>query len=388
MRLLFNFAAGSGHLEPMLPLAYAARALGHVVAFSSRPWMAPQVTALGFQAFSAGPDAGLTPVRKPLAPVDTAEDMRAVGAGFGRRVARGRAAGLLPICAEWRPDLMVCEEMDFGAMVAAEELGRPHALVLVIAAGSFIRPEAVAGPLNEVRAEHGLAPDPELAMPSRYLVLSPFAPSFRDPAFPLPATAHAFRVLTPQTTAPAEAVPWPEGPGGAPKVYFTLGTVYNMESGDLFHRVLAGLCELPIRLIVTVGRDFDLAELGPQPANVRVERFIPQGILLPECDLVVSHGGSGSVTGALAHGLPMVLIPMGADQPLNAARCEALGVGRALEALTARPEDVSAAVRSVLGDASYRQAARRLRDEMAALPAPEHGVHLLERLAAEKQPIL
>jgi UDP:flavonoid glycosyltransferase YjiC (YdhE family) len=387
MRLLFNFAGGSGHLEPMLPLAYAAQALGHSVAFCGRPWMRPQVTALGFEAFGAGPNAGLTPIRKPLAPVNTAKDIRDVGTGFGRRVARGRAADLLPICAEWRPDLMVCEEMDFGAMVAAEELGLPHAMVLVIAAGSFIRPEAVAEPLNEVRTEHGLPPDPELAGPSRYLVLSPFAPSYRDPAFPLPATAYAFRVLTPRAAAPAGVVPWPAGPSDAPKVYFTLGTIYNMESGDLFQRVLAGLRALPIRLIVTVGRDFDLAELGPQPANVRLERFIPQAALLPECDLVVSHGGSGSVTGALAHGLPMVLVPMGADQPLNAARCEALGVARALDALTIGPEDVSAAARHVLAEPGYRQAAGRLRDEIAALPAPEQVVHLLERVAVEKQPI-
>ena len=104
-----------------------------------------------------------------------------------------------------------------------------------------------------------------------------------------------------------------------------------MESGDLFQRVLAGLRDLPIDLIVTVGRDLDPVDLGTQPANVHVERFMPQAALLPHCDLVVSHAGSGSVLGALAHGLPMVLLPIGADQPLNAARCQALGVADVLD---------------------------------------------------------
>ena len=388
MRMLFTFAAGSGHLEPMLPLAYAVRALGHTVAFSGRPWMTPQVEALGFEALPAGPDAGLTPKRLALAPINTAQDIQHVGTGFGRRVGRSRAAGLLPICANWQPDLLVCEEMDFGAMVAAERLGLPHALVLVLAAGGFIRPEGVAGPLDEVRAEHGLPPDPDLAQPGRYLVLSPFAPSYRNPEFPVPDTTHAFRQFSPGAGTGAAATGWPAGPANSAKVYFTLGTVYNMESGDLFQRMLAGLRDLPIRLIVTVGRDFDLTELGPQPANVRLEQFLAQAALLPECDLVISHGGSGSVTGALAHGRPMVLAPMGADQPLNAARCEALGVARRLEAVTATPDEVSAAVMDVLQAPRYRQAAERLRDEMAALPPPESAAWLLERLAAEKQPII
>lgn len=126
-------------------------------------------------------------------------------------------------------------------------------------------------------------------------------------------------------------------------VYFTLGTVFHLESGDLFARVLAGLRELPVNLVVTVGRELDPNEFGPQPANVHLERYIPQSLLLPHCDLVVSHGGSGTLIGALSHGLPSVMLPMGADQPLNAARCEALGLGRSLDAVRATPEAVGGA---------------------------------------------
>jgi MGT family glycosyltransferase len=158
-----------------------------------------------------------------------------------------------------------------------------------------------------------------------------------------------------------------------------------MESGDLFQRVLAGLRELPIDLVVTVGRDIDPAEFGPQPANVHIERYVPQAILLPHCRLVVSHGGSGSVLGALTHGLPMVLLPLGADQPLNAARCETLGVARVLDAVGATPLMVREAVSRVLDDPAYRRAAEGFRDEIEALPEPRHAVLLLERLAEEQR---
>jgi UDP:flavonoid glycosyltransferase YjiC (YdhE family) len=87
------------------------------------------------------------------------------------------------------------------------------------------------------------------------------------------------------------------------------------------------------------------------------------------------------VLGALAHGLPSVLIPIGADQPLNAERCAHLGVAKVLDPVAATPESVEAAVASVLGDTTYRRNAERLRDEIAALPDLTHAVGLLERLA-------
>ena len=387
MRLLFTFAGGSGHLEPLIPIAQAAEAAGHSVAFAARPWMVPLVEGSGFTAFAAGSDVGLTPKRLPLAKADLDQDMRDVGDGFGRRIARERAADILPLCTRWRPDLLVCEELDFGAIVVAERLGLPYATMLVSCTGAFVRPDLVAGPLNEVRAQYSLPPDTQLAMLSRYLVLSPFPPKLRDPAHPLPATAHALRLLARDGVRDQTAPAWPARPTVAPTVFFTLGTVYNMESGDLFRRVITGLRDLPIDLVVTVGRDIDPQELGAQPANVRVERFIPQAALLPRCDLVVSHGGSGSVLGALAHGLPMVLLPMGADQPLNAARCRALGVAQVLDAVAATPQTVSAAVSRGLADSASREAAGCIRDEIAALPGPEHAVELLDRLARRRAPL-
>jgi UDP:flavonoid glycosyltransferase YjiC (YdhE family) len=381
VRLLFGFAGGSGHLDPLVPLARAAQAAGHEIAFAGRPWMVPKVEALGFRGFAAGSDLGLAPRRLPLATLDVEREMRAVGPGFGGRIARERAADLLPLCAAWRPDLLVCEELDFGAMLVAERLALPFATVLVSAAGSFVRAEIVAPRLDEVRAEHRLPPDPELRAPDRHLVLSPFPSSYRDPAFPLPATAHAFRALARDSADREAEPPWLALPKRTPTAYFTLGTVFNSESGDLFERVLAGLRELPGEVVVTVGRELDPAELGVQPAHVRIERYVPQAMLLPRCDLVVSHGGSGSVLGALTHGLPMVLLPLGADQPLNARRCEALGVARVLDARAASADVVREAAADVLADPAYRRAAERLRAEIAGLPGPEHAVALLERLA-------
>ncbi|MEV1290353.1 glycosyltransferase [Micromonospora sp. NPDC049679] len=385
MRILFTFAGGRGHFEPLVPIARAAEAAGHVVAVAGRAALVPIIETAGFTGLAVEADGGGPPRRIPLQELDPDREDRDLRDGFADRAARQRATLLLALCADWEPDLIVCDETDFGSMIVAERLGLPYATVLVIAAGSFVRKELIAGPLHRLRAEHGLPPDPELAMLSRHLVLSPIPPRYRDPVFPLPATAHSVRPFAVGPAADDAAPPWLAELRGAPTVYFTLGTVFNVESGDLFARVLAGLRELPVNLVVTVGREIDPDELGPQPAHVHVERFIPQSVLLPYCDLVVSHGGSGSVLGALAHGLPMVLIPMGADQPHNAARCTELGVARVLDAVRATPASVRDAASAVLADPGFRRAAQRLRDEMAALPGPEHAVRLLERLVTERR---
>jgi UDP:flavonoid glycosyltransferase YjiC (YdhE family) len=367
LRALFTFAGGSGHLEPLVPIARAVTQAGQTGAFSGRPAVAGRVRELGFEMFVTGPAGPEAPAtRTPLLEIDLEREAQVLRDGFAGRIARERADGVLEVCAAWRPDVLVCGEVDFGAMLAAERAGLPFATVLITATDAFVRPEVVTEPLDALRAEHGL---PAESRPEP-LVLSPFPHRLR----PLPPSALAFR------TAPVQ-----RPPTDATTVYLTLGTIFNLESGDLFERVLEGLRELPVDVVATVGRNLDPDELGPQPANIRIEGYLPQSEILPRCRAVVSHGGSGSLLAALARGLPSVLLPMGADQPQNAARCEQLGVARVLDAVRATPETVREAVADVLADPSYRSAAERIADEIAALPGPEATMPLLERLATSRR---
>ena len=341
--------------------------------------LGPAVERAGLAFAPSAPD--VVPLRVPLQPVDMEAQHAGVRRSFAGWMARERIADLLPLCARRPPDVIVRDEADFGAMLVAERLGVPYATVLNNAAGGLMRRSGLAAPLDALRAEQGLPPDPDLEAPDRHLVLSPYPPSLRDPAEPLPATAQGFRAAEAPGAVPPVIAALPRG---RPVVYVTLGTIFNTESGDLFARVLAGVRDLPVEVVVTVGRSMDPAEVGPQPANVHVERYLPQASVLPHCAAVVAHAGSGIVLGALEHGLPLVCVPMGADQPLNAARCTALGVGPALDPLTATPEAVRAATAAVLDDPAFRAAAARLRAEIAALPPAAAAVARLERLARER----
>jgi UDP:flavonoid glycosyltransferase YjiC (YdhE family) len=389
VRILFTFPGGIGHFLPMVPVARAAAAAGHVVAFACQAAMVVTVEATGFPAFDAGGASLLAPgVRQPLLRPDAEDEDRAARIARGAARDRERASAVLALGEQWQPNILVCDESDLGVGVAAERLGLPHATVQSTAGGSIVPSGVAAEQANELRVAHGLPADPGLEMLHRYLVLVPFPPSLREPGIPLPGTAHALRHVSADLPLDESALPWLAALSDRTAVYVTLGTIFNQESGDLFERIVRGVRDLPVNVVATVGRELDPEVLGGQPPHVHVERYIPQAQLLPRCSLVVSHGGSGSVIGALAHGLPMVVIPIGADQPRNARRCEHLRVARVVYALEATPDLVREAASDVLADPTYRLNAERMRDEIATLPGPDHAVTLLERLATEREPLL
>lgn len=381
MRLLLGFVGGRGHLEPLVPIARAAADAGHRVAFAGPPSTQAMVEAAGFESLTTGVAGSPPAPRVPLRPVDRARETRDLRERFARRAARARVPQLLALCESWLPDVIVCDETDFGAPIAAERLGIPHAVCELNASGSFVRAAGVGEALGELRVEQGLPP--QAGAEARSGVLSPFPESLRDPAQPAPARLQRYRAVAP--IPPGEPA-WSAARHAAPVVYFTLGTVFNLECGDLFLRVLAGLRELDVEVVATVGDAVDPAELGEQPSHVHVERFLPQAAVLPHCAAVVCHAGSGSLLGALAHGLPSVLIPLGADQPWNADRCDRLGVARVLDALRATRGDVEAAVSEVLHDPAYGRRARLVQDEIERLPSPARAVAWLEEIAAPSHP--
>lgn len=379
VRVLFSFAGGVGHFLPTVAFARALARRGHEVRYACQEGMVALVEATGWPAEPTGGASLLDrAARRPLAPVDRAAEERVMACFFAGKVAKARAAQLGELIGRWKPDLVVRDEVDFGAALAAEAAGLPHAAVAVIAAGRLTRPEVIERSLTAARTELGLDPEDAVQALHRYLLLVPVPGSFRDPTVPLPATARCVRpaVLEDLSLAADSGRTRPD-----PHVYVSLGTIFPQESGDLFQRVLAGLATLPVEVTVTIGDAITPAELGDLPATVRVEPFLPLGQILPACDLVVSHGGSGTVIASLAVAVPQLVLAMGADQPDNADRCRDLEVGLALDPLSASPADIAEAATTVLRDPSYRSAAQRIADEARSLPGSDHAAALLETTA-------
>jgi UDP:flavonoid glycosyltransferase YjiC (YdhE family) len=377
MRLLITFVGGLGHLAPLLPLARAAREAGHQVAIAGSGGLVPRIEEAGFAAFATSPrlhhdQRSQGQPRKPLEVIVARASEIEFAENFADRGARRMAEALPAIIRSFRPDILLRDETDLGTPIAAELLDVPVATHLVLAAGLLIRPELVAPRLDVVRAEHGLPADPELIRLTSGLVLSDAVPSFRSPQSPLPLLATYYR-----SAETPRAVPR----AGRPGIYVTLGTIFNRASGDLFERLLVGLADLEVNIVATVGVGMDPADLGLQPSQVRVEPFLAQGDVLPEVDLVVSHGGSGSLMATLAHGLPSLLLPLGADQPHNAMRAEQLGVAMICDAATVESEEVGTRAREVLADGAMLARCVAAADELRALPSSAVALALLEQAA-------
>jgi MGT family glycosyltransferase len=195
---------------------------------------------------------------------------------------------------------------------------------------------------------------------------------------PVPPNTHHLRHVS--VARPGQELPaWARELPGRPTVLAALGTIAHAMPG-IFETILAGLAAEDVDLILAVGQDPE--RFGPQPPNVRIERYVPQTRLLERCDLLISHGGFNSVKEALAVGVPLVVVPIMSDEPYSAERVAALGLGRVVEPPSLTPDSIRAAVRAVLDDPGYRTAAATFRDEMLALPGPDRAVELLCGLAA------
>jgi MGT family glycosyltransferase len=198
----------------------------------------------------------------------------------------------------------------------------------------------------------------------------------------LPATWHHVRPTLERGNSEPPA--WLGGLGGrGPVVYATLGTVHS--GPDLLAAIVDALAAEPLELVVTTG-PVDPAALGPQPEHVHLARWIAQADLLECCDAVVTHGGFGTMAASLTHGVPLVMLPISADQPMNARRAVEAGVGIGLAATDRTVGDIRAAVDAVLTDPRYAAAASAAAAQAAAQPPLDHGLDLLEALIA--RPVL
>jgi len=273
--------------------------------------------------------------------------------------ALARLDDLVELSEQWRPDLVVHEVLEQGGSMLAAQLGVPavvHGIgpmfpayaQLIAGAGA-----AIGRPLlwDDLAAEQAvdlcppaLQPDGPRPWPDAVAI----QPSAGEPGRLSPRVEHALD-------------------SGGPTGSFTLGTVKNADAAD-FRTGLAAFEAYDGTVVATTGRALDPEALGPVPDHVVVEEFLPQAAVLERADLVVSHSGSGTMIGALVHGIPQVALPRGTDQPENAALLVRAGAG-----LLVAPEDyavdsIATAITEVTGRPEFRAAAEQVRDQIAAMP--------------------
>jgi UDP:flavonoid glycosyltransferase YjiC (YdhE family) len=384
MRVLLATPSLLGHVNPMVPLARAMVARGHDVLWAIPMDGVGHVERMGIRAVAAG-SPGLTNLAdarrrySELASLPSHEVPDAMfGKVFGAVAAPSALADLLPVALEWRPQLIVADAAEFAGHIVAAELGVPS---VTKGFGPLLPERRVASAGDEVASlwrSRGLEPRP-YGGSYDHLYLDIYPPELQVGTDTHVGRRQLLRPVVEDRPSDASSpLPFPDGPTDAPLVYVTMGTVFN--DPQPLQVVLDALRDFDGRVLATVGPDADPTVVGTQPANVRVERYVPQSLVLPQCRVVVSHAGSGTVLGALTLGLPQLCLPQGADQFLNAAAIASADAGIALLPAEATPDAVRDAVERLVDDSSFRDSARRLSASIAAMPSPDDVVTVLEQL--------
>jgi len=373
MRILFFATPALGHLLPLLPLARAARDRGHDAAVLTAKPLSSQLDT-GIELLSAGPmpDVLFAEVRRRCGADPTTDPRPEVVAEFfaGTRVDLTFEQALAAAKA-WQPDLIVFEYCDFVGPLVTAVLRCPSA-------------KLAYGPAYELEYDNAMA----FTVASRYrrMGLRPTTPvAFLDTCPPSLQVDDWTRPVGHQYLRPEphrrDSSNWATTDFGdrnpLPTVLVTLGTVFH--DPVVLSIILSGLADLNVNILATVGPHGDPGELDVDPSRVRIERFVPLDDLLTGVSAVVAHGGGGTVLASLSRGLPLVLVPQGADQFLNARQVAAAHAGIVLLPDQATPIAIGSALQQVLTDRALRAAAQHIAEEIEAMDSPADVIDRLDR---------
>ena len=237
---------------------------------------------------------------------------------------------------------------------------------------------------NGFRAAVGVAPCPEdefnAASPWLNLFEFPAAADYRR-ARPLDATWHR---LESSVRAGETAFDVAEHlPGEGKVIYLSLGSLGCMDA-VLMQRLIDALAKTRHRVIVSTGPLKDELRLGERMYG---DEFLPQPSILPQCDLLLTHGGNNTVCEGFHFGLPMIGLPLFWDQYDNAQRLAETGFGARLATYDWSEEELLGTVERLLADEPLRARLRSVSAQVAAEPGAVKGAGLIERLALTGRPV-
>jgi UDP:flavonoid glycosyltransferase YjiC (YdhE family) len=357
VRVLITAVPIHGHLLPLLPLAEAVAAAGDQVVVAAPPSMTG--LAGGLPVLPTGPDITVLLAenarRTAGADLSDMRDVSPVASLFAGVRVDLTYDDALARAGEFGPDVIVADEYDAVAPLVAAALRVPlvrHAIGLPVSPPPLV--PAMEALLAARCAERGLT------RADRVALVDPWPAALQTPGWSPAADRLPIRPTAYAGTSPPAPIPAPV----SPRVLVTLGTVLR-DGAMLDALVDAVAAQEGVEVLATVppGVDHPLGETRP---GVRFVGFVPMARLLATgVAAVVAAGGAGTVLAAMAHGLPMVLWPKGAEKPMNADRVAAAGAGRVI----ADPAQAGAAVHAVLADPSYAAAAERVAAQIRAAPA-------------------
>ena len=396
-----------GHINPMAVLARELAQRGHRVAFFGFPDMQPRLPAdLSFHAFgeSDWPKGSLEPYLARLSRLGGPLSLRRLIldlAGFAETI----CTDLPRLLARIRPDALIIDQTDAAASLVATALGVPfvniaNALPLNLEPGvpppvlpwaydpspkgirrnlgGYRVARLIEGPITRVIRRHAERlgrPDIRFA-DEAWSERAQITQCVRGLDFPRDALPANFHYVGPlRGPEPKLDVALPDD--DRPLVFCSLGTLQGSRSG-IFRAVARAVAGTDANVLIAHGGMLGQAEVARLPGKPLVHGYVAQRAVLARSALAITHCGFNTVLDSLAHGVPMVALPITFEQPATAARLARAGAAEAIHRFRTAAR-IHSAIERVLGDPSYRSAAGELAAEIAASGGVRRAAEIIER---------
>ena len=419
MRIGFVSLPFMGHVNPMIALARKMQSSGHEITFIGVPDVGPSVRAAGLNFVSyCDQEFPIGSMATNHAAVSKIHGLEAtlwiLGTPECDRISRPHPPIFPTVLVESEIEALVLDMSHRFLELVPLSLGMPYVQVWNILPidGSGTTPpclssrpyedtpEARAQNLEDVKligsylqplreaavdyaARSGLHIDwtDPAATASKFAIVAQVPKEFDFPAIPWPPQFHYAGPFFDDAARAPVPFPW-EKLDSRPLVYASLGTLVNgIES--IYKIILSALGKrTELQAVLSIGKNIQVAGLGPIPSNVIVVEKAPQIELLKRATLCITHAGLNTTLESLAHGVPMVAIPIGFDQPGVAARIAHHQVGEFIEVDDLTGDRLDGLIQKVLSTPVYRENAQRFKNIIARRPRPRccRGSHT-ERLA-------
>lgn len=415
MRVLLTSFSWDTHFQSLVPLAWALRTAGHEVRVASQPSLAPAITGAGLTAVPVGAENTFVDLMGEIG-----ADIQVYASGIDLDDPRKGGSweyllglhttlvptfyamvnddtfvdGLLAFTREWQPDLIIWEQFTFAGGIVGEATGTPHCRLVwgpdLLAA---LRQEFLRVQDLQPLAHHDDPMGEWLGWTARRLGF-PFTEDLVTGQWTVDTMPASMRLATGLPTVPMQYVAyngpatvpdWLRRPPERPRVCLTLGISARQTIGDnlALPELLAALADVDAEIVATLHAD-QRDGLGPLPANVRLEEFVPLHVLLPTCAAIVHHGGAGTWATAAAGGVPQIIIGEMYDVAVRGRQIAAAGAGIQLDPTTVDAATLRDGIVRLLTEESFRVGAARVRAEMCAEPAPGGVVAALEERALSR----
>ena len=433
-RVLFVTEPGMGHVHPLLPVMRTLQAGGHAVALATSRLYQERIEREGLPFYPLGPHYSEERLEAffPLIRYLRLHYLR-VSYDFLRifmASVPSRIPELRRIARDFRPTVVVAGPLTFAAQLFCEQQTLPWAVLSPMT--HFMTPSLHAPPagfprvetlpptlrppyrlglrgairiatalmapwrcaLNRYRRQLGLPPHADPLSPhvlAPFLLIHTCSREYDYNRPDLPPQVHYVGPTVWDRPVDWQAPDWlGQLPANKPLVYVSLGTVFNTRL-CVFRKIIRALGQLDVLGLVVTGPGCPPELFSAVPPNVRVEAYIPQTALHTELKtrpaLIISHGGVNTVMTALSHGIPLLCIPLGADQPDNAQRCVDAGAGLRLDRRLLTTARLTRAIRTLLSRDSFTRQARKMQHTLRRHNDPEEAAALIVRLAETRAPV-